>query len=334
MRRCSICGWKWSKYVGTTRNESNMTEFDLFQKTELRIENISLHGANLNDVAATVAEVLELDRDEVLVTDALHDVMTIDILRKTVDAFRLVGKRERLLHQLDHLSGVEITDATSICSEGMLGWIALDEPEAREALERSEKMAEEIRKTMAKRAIIFSTGFEVSSGQIEDTNKPTIAKRLEADGYSVNEGPALQDDASSIAAAFRQAIESDGYGIIITTGGVGAEKKDQTVEAVLSLDPKAATPYISKYKQGTGRHHKDGVRIAVGRVSDALIVALPGPNDEVRSSLDVLVEGLECDWSKELLAERLAENLRKKLREKMKHNPGGHCGMESGNTSV
>jgi len=320
MLRYSICGWKWSNHIGTTRNESNMSEFDLFQKTELRIENISLRGANLNDVAATVAEVLELGRDEVLVTDALHDVVTIDILRKTVDAYHLVGKRERLLHQLDQLPGVEITDETSICSEGMLGWIALDEPEAREALERSEKMVEEIRKTMAKRAIIFSTGFEVSSGQIEDTNKPTIAKRLEAEGYSVNEGPALQDDERLISTALKQAIESDGYGMIVTTGGVGAEKKDRTVEAILSLDPKAATPYISKYEQGTGRHHKDGVRIAVGRVSDCLIVALPGPNDEVRSSLEILIDGLRRSWSKELLAEKLAENLRKKLREKMKHN--------------
>ena len=294
-----------------------MTESNLFHKTELRIENISLSGANLNDVAAAVAEVLELGRDEVLVTDAMHDVVTIDILRKTVDAYHLVGKRERLLHQLGQLPGVEIADETSICSEGMLGWIALDEPEAREALERSEKMAEEIRKKVAKRAIIFSTGFEVSSGQIEDTNKPTIAKRLEAEGYSVNEGPALQDDERLISAALRQAIELDGYGMIITTGGVGAEKKDRTVEAILSLDPKAATPYISKYEPGTGRHHKDGVRIAVGRVSDSLIIALPGPNDEVRSSLEILIDGLRHSWSKELLAENLAENLRKILRGKM-----------------
>ena len=320
MLHYSICGWKWSNNIGTLRSKSNMTESNLFQKTELRIENISLRGANLNDVAATVAEVLEFDRDEVLVTDALHDIVTIDILRKTVDAYHLVGKRERLLHQLGQLPGVEITDETSICSEGMLGWIALDEPEAKDALERSEKMAEEIRKVISRRAIIFSTGFEVSSGQIEDTNKPTIVKRLEAEGYSVNEGPTLPDDESLIAAALREVIESGGYGMIITTGGVGAEKKDQTVEAILSLDPKAATPYISKYEQGTGRHHKDGVRIAVGWFSDSLIVALPGPNDEVRSSLEILIDGLRHSWSKELLAEKLAQNLRAILRGKTKHH--------------
>jgi molybdenum cofactor synthesis domain-containing protein len=297
-----------------------MPESNLFHKTELRIENISLHNANLNDFAATVADVLELGQDEVLVTDVLNDVVTIDILRETVDAHRLVGKQEQLFQQLNQIPGVEITDETSICSEGMLGWIALDEPEAREALERSEKMAAEIRNAIAKRAIVFSTGFEVSSGQIEDTNKPTIAGRLEAEGYSVKQGSTLQDDKHAIAAALREAIESGGYGLIITTGGVGAEKKDQTVEAILSLDPEAPTPYISKYEQGTGRHHKDGVRIAVGTVSDSLIVALPGPNDEVRSSLEILIGGLHDSCSQELLAENLAENLRKILREKMKHH--------------
>jgi molybdopterin biosynthesis enzyme MoaB len=132
----------------------------------------------------------------------------------------------------------------------------------------------------------------------------------------VKEGATLPDDEQLIAAALREAIESGGYGTIITTGGVGAEKKDQTVEAILSLDPNAATPYISRHEQGTGRHHKDGVRIAVGRVSDSLIVALPGPNDEVRSSLEILVDGLRQGWSTEVLAEKVAENLRRKLREK------------------
>jgi molybdenum cofactor synthesis domain-containing protein len=297
-----------------------MTESNLFEKTELRIENISLCGVNLNDVAAAAAEVLGLDRDEVLVTDALNDTLTIDIMRKTIDAHQLVGKQEQLFQQLSQIPGVEITDRTTICSEGMLGWIALEEPGAKEALERSEKMAAEIRKAIAKRVIVFSTGFEVSSGQIEDTNKPTIAKRLEAEGYTVNEGATLQDDKHLIAAALREAIESGGYGLIVTTGGVGAEKKDQTVEAVLSLDPEASTPYISKYEQGTGRHHKDGVRIAVGAVSDSVIVALPGPNDEVRSSLEILIDGLQNSHNKELLAELLAENLRTILREKMMHH--------------
>ena len=100
---------------------------------------------------------------------------------------------------------------------------------------------------------------------------------------------------------------------------MGAEAKDCTLEALLALDPGAVTPHICKYEKGTGRHAKDGVRIGVGRAFDSLIVALPGPNDEVRASLDVLVEGLRSNLDKHALAEEIARNLRALLREKMGH---------------
>lgn len=298
-----------------------MAEFDLLQKTELRIEHISMQNANLTDIAAAVADVLGIERDGVLVTDAQDDVMTIDILKKSLDARNIIGKKDTLLQRLAELKGVNITEKTSICSEGMLGWIALDEKRAGPALERSGKIAEEISKRISKRAIIFSTGHEVASGRIEDTNKPAIAQRLEAEGYSVTRGPALRDDRLLIAGTLRQAVDNGGYGLIITTGGVGAEDKDQTIEAVQELDPDAAVPYICRFRKGTGRHIKDGVRIAAGKFSDTLIIALPGPNDEVRSSMDILISGLKSNADKQVLAEDIAENLRKILREKMSsHN--------------
>lgn len=296
-----------------------MAEFDLLQKTELRIERISLHGANLNDVASVVADILGMDREEVLVTDAMDDILTIDVLRKTVDAYRLIGKRDYLLQRLAQLPGVRISQETSICSQGMLGWIVLDETEGKKALERSEKMAEEIRQKIAKRAIVFSTGFEVANGQIEDTNQPIIARRLEAEDFFVTLGPTLKDDKDYIAGHMRQAIENGGYGLIVTTGGVGAEVKDCTIEALLTVDPEAASPYIVKFKPGTGRHAKDGVRIGVGHTFGTLIVTLPGPNDEVKSSLEILINGLKSNLNKYELADNIAENLRSALQEKMNH---------------
>ena len=296
-----------------------MEQFHLLQKTELRIERISVQNANLNDIAAVVADALGMERDRVLVTDLRDDTITIDILKESVEADNIVGKQDELLAMLAELPGVDIAGSTSISSHGMLGWIALDERKARRALKRSEKIAEEIRQRLSKRAIVFSTGFEVATGQIQDTNMLTIAKRLEAEGYSVTRGPTLNDDESLIAGKLRQAVYDDGYGLVILTGGVGAEDKDRTVEAVLALDSKAATLDICRYQKGTGRHRKDSVRIGVGQAGETIIVALPGPNDEVRSSLDILVKGLKSNLNKHVLAEELAENLRKKLREKMNH---------------
>lgn len=50
-------------------------EYDLLQKTELRFEQIHIQGANLNDVAAVVADVLNLDSNEVLVIDAINNTL-------------------------------------------------------------------------------------------------------------------------------------------------------------------------------------------------------------------------------------------------------------------
>jgi molybdenum cofactor synthesis domain-containing protein len=284
-----------------------------------------MKNANLNDIAATVADVLGMDRKEILVTDAQNEVMTIDILKKSVNAYSIIGQKDRLLLRLAELPGIVITEKTSICSEGILGWIALEEKGARRALERSEKMAEEIQKNLSKRAIVFSTGFEVESGQIQDTNKPTIAQRLEAEGYSVTIGPTLKDDDILIAGSIKQSVESGGYGLVVTTGGVGAEAKDQTIEALLALDPDAATPYTCRFQIGTGRHAKDGVRIGVGEVSETLIVALPGPNDEVKLGLEELIKGLKSNLSKHMLAEKIAGTLRDELQEKM-----GNSGKKQG----
>jgi molybdopterin biosynthesis enzyme MoaB len=138
---------------------------------------------------------------------------------------------------------------------------------------------------------------------------------MKAAGYSVTVGPTLKDDKLLTTANLREAVE-DGYGLIITSGGVGAENKDCTIEAILALDPDPSTPYICKYQIGKGRHHKDGVKIGVGKVSGTLIIALPGSNDEVKARLDVLMEGLKGNSDKSNLAENIAQSLRERLLEK------------------
>ncbi len=307
-------------------------EFNLLEKTELRIESIELHGANLTRVAELVADVLGLERDEVLVIDARDDLLALDILRRTLDPYLVVGKRGALLEALGRIPGVKVTPETRLCSEGMLGWIAMDAGEARAALDRSSEIADQIRGRIASRAVVFSTGPEVIGGQIEDTNKPTIARRLEQEGYSVAEGSALKDDVAYIAASLREAVEDLGFGLVVTTGGVGAEEKDRTIEALLSIDAEAATPYLCKFERGHGRHAKDGIRIGVAELQGALIVSLPGPNDEVKIGLESLVRGLDRNLKKQELAAEIAGGLQARLREKMQPRPG--CTVHSPIISV
>ncbi len=297
-----------------------MTQFDLLRKTELKINRILLKNANLTDVAANVADTLGLAHREVVVVDYRDESITLDILNGCVNAYNIVGKKEQLLDKLGTLPGVHVSDEANVRSDGMLGWISLDEEPAKQALLKSEQMVSEIMSNIARRVIVFSSGAEVAEKQIADTNTPTIMKHLESEGYKVSEGNTLKDDKLYIYSKLREAADIGGYGVIITTGGVGAEDKDQTVEAIKELDSEAATPYICYFKIGTGRHVKDGIKIAVGKYNDTLIIALPGPNDEVKASLNIIVKGLKNDCSKTVLAENIAGNLRKILREKVSNH--------------
>ncbi len=294
-----------------------MPEYDLLNKTELSVKGIRLENADLGQIANVVAEVLGLSRNDLLVTDVRGDNLVLDILKKGLNAENILGKDREILQSLSRLAGVEISENASVDSRGLLGWVAVDPEEVKEAIKKSGKMAEELRRRLARTAVVFATGTELANGQVMDTNSPAIRDRLVSEGYSVKFGQTLKDDELIIAGHLSQTVE-EGYGLVLTTGGVGAEDKDRTIEAVLLLDPDAATPSIVKYELGVGRHkHKDSVRIAVGQLFDTFIVALPGPTDEVLPGINALAEGLNAPGvSKNALAEKIASVLRKRLYEK------------------
>lgn len=295
-------------------------DLNLLQKTELWISDIELNKANLNEVAAVVARVLELPAEAVLVVDVRSNVIVLDILRKTIKAEQIVGKERDLLSALAVISGLQISSQTAIHAQGILGLIAAGPEQRDELLERSARLAEQVKANVAKRGLVFATGREVQEGLIEDTNSPFLIKFFENHGYKMRFGGTLPDDLDFITSRLRSAIAS-GYGLVITTGGVGAEDKDFTVESICRLDPVAETPSILHFHAGQGRHVKDGVRIAVGRVDLTTLVALPGPHDEVRLVAPALLEELEAGSDKKQLAETIATVLREKWHRAMKP----HC---------
>jgi molybdenum cofactor synthesis domain-containing protein len=284
-------------------------EINLLEKTELWIKGMTLQNAQLDEIAEMVADVLGIERREVLVVDVREDHIVLDILQPVLKLSRIAGKGDELLKRISDIPGVTLSDQACIHSEGALGWVALDAAESQKVIENSVRMGKEVRARVAKRAIVFSTGFEVEGGMIADTNYPLIAQRLRDEGYTVKYGGILPDEPGAIAYQLLKSLD-DGFGLIITTGGVGAEAKDCSVEALLRVDPAASTPYIIKFKIGTGRHVKDGVRIAVGEVGISRLVALPGPTREVKLGIDRLLEALVQKWEKDITAEHIASALR------------------------
>ncbi len=292
-------------------------EYNLLEKTELWLTGIRLAGVNLTGLAAVTAEVLGLDPAEVLVVDVRENLVTFDILRRTVRAEDIAGKQAALLERLTGVEGLELTPEAAIHSDGVLGLIALGPAEAAEVLDRTAEITSSILSAVARRAIVYSSGFELHQGLIQDTNSPFIRSTLEKQGFRVTIGPVLDDDEYSVARAFQAAVD-EGYGLAITTGGVGAESKDRSVEGLLRVDPRAATVWLVKYEQGQGRHEKEGVRIGVGQLGLTTMLTLPGPHDEVRIALPVVCRHLaQGSLDKHRLAEDIAVALRATLVAKM-----------------
>ncbi|MCD6130541.1 MAG: competence/damage-inducible protein A [Candidatus Hydrothermae bacterium] len=296
-------------------------EVNLIGKTELWITNIKLQGANLSEISRVVAKCLGLNENEVFVVDAGPNHITLDVLRETLNMEQFAGKERLLFEELSKLDGIIITEDATIHSEGILAMISLKEEEVPQVINQTQGMIDDIKSRILKRVKVIPTGNEVVTEIIQDTNSPLIKREFEKLGYEVNVSQPVEDDERAIANAIESAIY-EGYGIIITTGGVGAEEKDKTVEATKKIDPGAATPYIVYYNKGSGRHAKDGVKIGVGKVGEFLIINLPGPNEEVKECLDVLIPELEKgNHDKEYLANLLASKLRERL---LKRGGGRH----------
>ncbi|MBT9775217.1 hypothetical protein GPL15_01680 [Clostridium sp. MCC353] len=304
-------------HIQKKAEETGLT-MNLLEKKELWIENIVIDHVDLGEVARKVAQVLDMETENVLVVDVRPDHITLDILKETVDARQIAGKEKAVLEALKEVDGFTLTGRSVIHSNGVLGLIALEPEDVDEVLDHTYELGNTVREAFEKRVCIFPTGFEVQNGMIKDTNSPYIARVLEEKGYDTVIRPPISDNCDEICKAVQEAMD-DGYSLIITTGGVGAEDKDFTVEAVTRLDPYAATPWLVKYQKGTGRHVKEGIRIAAGECGNARIISLPGPNDEVRMAMDVLVSNLDRGFNKYRTAQEIANVLRQKIKGGWKH---------------
>ncbi len=284
-----------------------MNDLNLLEKTELQVNDIALEQANLTRMAGAVAEVLGLDETKVMVVDVRPDHITFDLVVHEIAQENIVGREQALLDALAAIPGVKLTERSHVDSRGILGLICTQE-DPQELMDTVSGIRSEIVDRIAHRAIVFPTGFELEQGLIEDTNTPYLKALLEEYGYKVRVGEIIPDDEYAMTDILSEALDR-GFGLILTTGGVGAEDKDHSVESVLALDPKAAAPYVVRYERGTGRHVKDGVRVAVGQVGLSTMVTLPGPHDEVEMTAPTLVRMLGEGRGKWEIAHAIADIL-------------------------
>lgn len=289
-----------------------MPEVELLDKTELWVTGVTLRSARLPALAEVVAGVLDLPPAKVIVTDVRDRHVTFDVLEPRVRLEHIAGREHELLALLREVDGVELDASARVHSFGVLGIIATPPDQVREVLAAASEVDEGILRYVRTRVAVVSTGAEVEDHRVHDTNFEVIAKALATAGYEVEAAGTVPDDDVSIAGRVARLV-SDGFGLVITTGGVGAEDKDRTIEALQVLDPELSTATLATYEKGHGRHVKDSVRVGVGVLGWTTVIALPGPTAEVEAALPVILKGLDADRSPAALAEAIAVVLRDRL---------------------
>lgn len=289
-----------------------MNNVQLLGKTEIWMQGVHLDNANLPEIANRAAEVLSIAQDKVFVTDVRPSLVVLDVLQPKVGLEQVVGRQPEIFAAISKIDGVTVEDGAEIHSEGVLGVIGSTREQAKSMVENAERMDKQIREYASGRVAVVSTGSEMVNGEVKDTNFEAISEFLSEAGFEVFYGGVAGDTEREIAGLIAR-LSGEGYGLIISTGGVGAEDKDHTIEAVEGLDPDLSIAILAQYKKGHGRHVKDAVRICVGTLGWSTIIALPGPTHEVKLALPVIVEQLQAGTTAATLVEAIAVPIRDTL---------------------
>jgi molybdenum cofactor synthesis domain-containing protein len=140
------------------------------------------------------------------------------------------------------------------------------------------------------RALAVTVSNRAAAGVYEDRSGPVLAQLLREAGCDEVDGPLVVPDGEPFAAALRDAL-SQGYDIVVTTGGTGLTPGDRTPEMTRRLIDREV-PGIAEAIRSAGA--AAGVPSAVlsrglaGLAGTVLIVNLPGSTGGVRDGMAVL----------------------------------------------
>jgi molybdenum cofactor synthesis domain-containing protein len=286
-----------------------MTEVELIDKTEVWVDGAVLRDADLEVLAAAAAGALGLPPNRLYVTDYRDECLTFDVLVPRLRLEQVAGRACELLRAMASVSGVELRAGATVHSDGVLGVIAAAPEDVPELLSVNAEIDVGLRRWVSTRVAVVATGDELLAGEVRDTNLIAVREQLEGAGFSVERGGTVPDVDDIIVGRVGRLV-GDGFGLVITTGGVGAEDKDRTVDAVSRLDPSLAISVLASYPAGHGRHARSDVRIAVAEVGWSRVVCLPGPTREVRVGVAALTAGLRAGADKASLADGIGEAIR------------------------
>ncbi len=131
-------------------------------------------------------------------------------------------------------------------------------------------------------------------GERDDTSGMALRELLNEQGYRFCHYSVIADDAVTIAATIKRAIDIDGADLVITTGGTGVSPSDVTPEAMDSLFDKEV-PGIAEAMRAASLSITPQAVLSRGRAGirgQSLIINLPGSRKAALENIAVVLPAL------------------------------------------
>jgi molybdopterin adenylyltransferase len=142
------------------------------------------------------------------------------------------------------------------------------------------------------RVSVLTISDSVSAGKAEDRSGPSVAARCRELGWKIVSLAVLADDRAAIETFLKEAADSGGADLILTTGGTGLGPRDVTPEATAAVAERMIPGFSEHMRAAGAQKTRRAVlsRGAAGIRARAIIINLPGSPAGAVESLDAIAD--------------------------------------------
>jgi molybdenum cofactor synthesis domain-containing protein len=139
-------------------------------------------------------------------------------------------------------------------------------------------------------ALVLTISDTASAGKRDDASGPEARRILEEAGFAVHSIEVLPDERDVIESRLRRACDSEGFTLVLTSGGTGLSPRDVTPEATLAVIERnvPGIAEVMRYESLKITPRAALSRAVSGIRGATLIINLPGSVKGVRECLSAV----------------------------------------------